>query len=31
MNISYAAYDRSESWDLGTRVWDDGFTNLFQR
>ncbi len=31
MNISYAANDRIESWDLGTRVWDDGFTNLFQR
>ncbi|MDA0263976.1 MAG: ABC transporter substrate-binding protein [Chloroflexi bacterium] len=31
MNISYATNDKIESWDLGKRVWDDGFTNLFQR
>ncbi len=31
MNISYATNDRIEAWDLGKRVWDDGFTNLFQR
>jgi hypothetical protein len=28
MNISYATNDKIESWDLGKRVWDDGFTNL---
>ncbi|MCH8897710.1 MAG: ABC transporter substrate-binding protein [Chloroflexi bacterium] len=31
MNISYATNDKITSWDLGKRVWDDGFTNLFQR
>ena len=31
MNISYATNDKIESWDLGKRVWDDGFTNLVQR
>ncbi len=30
MNISYATNDRIESWDLGKRVWDDGFSNLVQ-
>jgi len=28
MNISYATNDKIDSWDLGKRVWDDGFTNL---
>ncbi len=31
MNISYATNDKIQSWDLGKRVWDDGFTNLVQR
>lgn len=31
MNISYATNDRISSWNLGKRVWDDGFTNLTQR
>ena len=31
MNISYATNDRVSSWNLGKRVWDDGFTNLAQR
>jgi peptide/nickel transport system substrate-binding protein len=31
MNISYATNDRISSWNLGKRVWDDGFTNLAQR
>ena len=31
MNISYATNDKITSWDLGKRVWDDGFTNLVQR
>lgn len=30
MSISYATNDQVESWDLGKRVWDDGFTNLYQ-
>jgi len=31
MNISYATNERVSSWNLGKRVWDDGFTNLAQR
>jgi hypothetical protein len=30
MSISYATNDQVDSWDLGKRVWDDGFTNLYQ-
>ncbi|SUZ57192.1 uncharacterized protein METZ01_LOCUS10046 [marine metagenome] len=30
MSISYATNDKIDSWDLGKRVWDDGFTNLYQ-
>ncbi|HCP24858.1 MAG: ABC transporter substrate-binding protein [SAR202 cluster bacterium] len=30
MNISYATNDKISSWDLGKRVWDDGFTNLYK-
>ena len=28
MNISYATNEKIDSWNLGKRVWDDGFTNL---
>ena len=31
MNISYATNDRIAAWDLGKRVWDDGFTFLIKR
>ena len=31
MNISYATNERISAWDLGKRVWDDGFTNLIVR
>ena len=30
MSISYATNDKVDNWDLGKRVWDDGFTNLYQ-
>jgi hypothetical protein len=31
MNISYATNDRISDWNLGKRVWDDGFTDLTKR
>ncbi|NQW23020.1 MAG: ABC transporter substrate-binding protein [SAR202 cluster bacterium] len=30
MNISYATGTNIKAWDLGNRVWDDGFTNLYE-